>query len=123
MVVVLSAILPWTDGDGLPRDIPARLLIDPDAPTAGLNLGIVLLVVGTLGALVALLTMVSPRLGWIRRLVGLVALAIPGVFLFRLWGERGDGDIVGFIGLIGVGVIAAIGGALILLFAPGRPRG
>jgi hypothetical protein len=123
MAVVVSAILPWRGDDGLPRDIPARVLIDPNAPAAGLNLGIVLLVVGTLGALVALLTMVSPRLGWIRRLVGLATLAISGVFLFQLWGDRGDADIAAFVGLIGTGVIAAVGGALIQLFAPSSPRG
>jgi len=120
VTVIVSAVLPWTrTGEGLPRDIPARLLIDPQGPASGLNLGIVLLVVGAIGALVALLTMVAPWLGFLRRLVGLATLALPLLFVIRAWADTGLG---GLIDLIGAGVYGAAAGSIIQIVA-GKWRG
>ncbi len=111
VAVIVSAVLPWTAaGRGLPREIPARQLIDAQGAATGVNLGIVLLVVGAVGAMVALLTMVLPWLGFLRRLVGLLTLAIPVLFVLRtLEPPAGLGDL---IDVLGVGVYAAAAGAV-----------
>lgn len=117
VAVIVSAILPWvrTGAGELPRDIPARTLLDPNGPGSGLNLGVVLLVVGTVGALVALFTMVVPWLGFLRRLAGLATLAIPVLFVVRVW-QVGTG--LGDLGaLLGAGVYAAGAGALAQIVA------
>lgn len=120
VTVIVSAVLPWTrTGEGLPRDIPARLLFDPQGPASGLNLGIVLLVMGAIGALAALLTMVAPWLGFLRRLVGLATLTLPILFVIRAWADTGLG---GLIDLIGAGVYGAAAGAVIQIVA-GKWRG
>jgi hypothetical protein len=117
VAVVVSAILPWAgDGQGLPRDIPARVLIDPTGPVSGINLGVVLLVAGTIGALAALLTMVVPWLGVLRRLVGLATLAVPALFLFRAW-EPLAGGLGAFPDLLEPGVVAAAAGGLVQIVA------
>ncbi len=109
VAVVVSAILPWTEGGAIPREIPARSLIELRGG-AGLNLGFVLLVAGTIGALVALLTMLLPWLGFLRRLVGLLTLALPVLFVLRTLDPGGGfGDLAG---VLGAGVYAAGGGAI-----------
>lgn len=111
--VIVSAILPWaTQGRGLPRDIPARILLDPNGPASGVNLGVVVLVAGTVGALAALLTMVVPWLGFLRRLVGLATLAVPALFLFRSWEPQLAGGLRAFLDLLQPGVVAAAAGGL-----------
>jgi RNA polymerase subunit RPABC4/transcription elongation factor Spt4 len=114
VTVVVSAILPWTEGGAQPREIPARALIDAGG-SGGVNLGFVLLVAGTIGALVALLTMLLPWLGFLRRLVGIVTLAIPVLFVLRALDPlAGSGDL---IGVLGAGVYAAGGGAVAQIVA------
>lgn len=109
VAVVVSAILPWTEGDALPREIPALSLIELRGD-AGVNLGFVLLVAGTIGALVALLTMLLPWLGFLRRLVGILTLALPVLFVLRaLDPGAGLGDLAR---VLGAGVYAAAGGAI-----------
>lgn len=109
VAVVVSAIVPWTAGGALPREIPARSLIELQGG-AGVNLGFVLLVAGTIGALVALLTMVLPWLGSLRRLVGVLTLALPVLFVLRTLDPGvGFGDLAE---VLGAGVYAAGGGAI-----------
>jgi hypothetical protein len=116
VAVILSAVLPW-DGpfrSSLPRDIAASRLLAPDAAGNGLSLGILLLVTGTLGALVALLTMAIPILKPLRRLVGLLSLSLP--FLFAVQTGRpilAEGSITPLWSALGVGVYVAAGGAFI----------
>jgi hypothetical protein len=109
VAVVVSAILPWTAEGALPREIPAHSLIELRRG-AGVNLGFVLLVSGTVGALVALLTMLLPWLGFLRRLAGLLTLALPVLFVLRTIDPgAGFGDL---LGVLGAGVYAAGGGAI-----------
>jgi hypothetical protein len=115
VAVILSAVLPW-DGpfrSSLPRDIPAVRLLS-DAGGSGLSLGILLLSVGTLGALMALLTMAVPVLKPLRRLVGLLSLSLP--FLFAVQTGRpilAEGSITPLWSALGVGVYVAAGGAFV----------
>jgi hypothetical protein len=109
VAVVVSAILPWTEGGALPREIPVSSLIELRGD-AGVNLGFVLLMAGTIGALVALLTMLLPWLGFLRRLAGILTLALPVLFVLRaLDPGTGLGDLAG---VVGAGVYAAGGGAI-----------
>ena len=113
VAVVISAILPWTSNGALPREIAARSLIGMG--DGGINLGVVLLTAGTIGALVALLTMLFPWLGFLRRLVGILTLAVPVLFVLRaLDPAAGLGDLAR---VLGVGVYAAAGGALAQVLA------
>jgi hypothetical protein len=123
LAVIVSALLPWTGpeyvaGSITPRDIPIRALLDPEAPQSGINLGIVLLGAGVLGALVALITMVLPVLKFLRRLVGLATLALAGVFVFRLIQGLLTEDALDRIwGVLGVGVYVAAAGAFTQMVA------
>ena len=120
VAVILSAVLPWEGSfrSPLPRDIPAARLLSQSAPTDGLSLGILLLAVGTLGALVALLTMAMPLLKPLRRIVGLLSLSLP--FLFALRTAQPlfpTGDISALWPSLGVGVYVAAGGAFVQIVA------
>ena len=120
VAVIVSAVLEWGGpfaGD-LPRDIAARLLFDPTGPATGPNLGVVLLGVGTGGALVAILTMAAPALKPLRRLMGLVALAIPAGFTLRTAQLALEtGGILDLPALLGTGVYVAAVGAFVELVA------
>jgi hypothetical protein len=124
--VVVSALLPWTvggpDARVFPADVPARALLPFGEGAGGPTLGVVLLVAGVIGALVALLTMVVPAVGFLRRLVGLATMAAPVLFALRLVTTAGvsPGDLPGAIG-IGVWVCGA--GALVLMVAGRWSRG
>ena len=116
VAVVVSATLEWNGpfGPDLPRDIAFRLLFDPTGRATGINLGVVLLIVGTVGALVAILTMAVPALKPIRRLVGLVTLAIPVGFAVRTFQlALGVGSLLDLPSLLGPGVYVALVGAFI----------
>jgi hypothetical protein len=114
VAVVLSAILPWTANGALPREIAARSLVQVGGG-GGLNVGVVLLVAGTVGALVALVTMLLPWLGFLRRLVGILTLVVPVLFVLRaLDPTAGFGDL---FQVLSVGVYAAAGGALAQVLA------
>lgn len=113
VAVVVSAILPWRPSGALPREIAARSLIG--SGSGGVNLGVILLIAGTVGALVALLTMLLPWLGFLRRLAGILTLAVPVLFVLRaLDPTAGLGDLPG---ALGVGVYAAAGGAVAQILA------
>jgi hypothetical protein len=106
VAVILSSILDWGRGElagTFPRDIPARQLISPGAEVTGVSMGIVLVAVGTLGALLALLTMAVPFLKFLRRLVGLATLAVPVLYVIRvvvvpLFAEFRFSEVVGVLG-------------------------
>jgi hypothetical protein len=118
--VIVSAILEWNGpfGPDRPRDIAARLLFDPSGPPTGPNLGFVLLVVGTTGALVAILTMAVPVLKPLRRLMGLVALAIPAGFAVRTFQlALEDGALLDLPALLGPGVYVALAGGFVEMVA------
>jgi RNA polymerase subunit RPABC4/transcription elongation factor Spt4 len=120
VAVIVSAVLEWRGpfGQDLPRDIAFRLLFDPQGPATGPNLGVVLLGVGTLGALVALLTMAVPILRLVRRLVGLITLAIPAGFAVRTFQVAvEDGRFLDLPSLLGPGVYVAAAGAFVQMVA------
>lgn len=119
VTVIVSSILSWRgalDGE-FPKDIPAVAILDPGV-TSGLNLGLVLLAIGTLGALVALLTMAVPFLKFVRRLIGLVTLAIPVAFALRTADPLlADGRIGDLPAALGIGVYLAAAGAVTQIVA------
>ena len=125
IAVILSSVLIW-DGPfrgQVPRDIAARLLLDPGGEASGINLGILLLALGTLCALACLLEMASPRTALFRRFLGLAALAVPIAFATRtLGGVVEEGVVADLPGVLGVGVYAAAVGALLVLSAPADRR-
>ncbi len=119
VAVIASSILVWRgpfDGQ-FPKDIPAAAILDPDA-TGGLNLGVVLLGIGTLGALFALLTMAVPFLKFVRRLIGLVTLLIPVGFVLRTADPLlADGRLGELPSALGIGVYVAAAGAVTQMVA------
>lgn len=121
MAVLFSALLEWAPGAeqgpgaAFPRDIPFRRLLDVEAVGPGISLGLVLLVAGVAGALLALLTMVVPALKFLRRLVGLACLALPVLFAFRA--APSFGEIGRLPELLGVGVYVAAVGAFVQVVA------
>jgi Double zinc ribbon len=118
VAVIVSAVLEWGGpfGRPFPRDIAFRLLFDPNGPATGPNLGVVLLAVGTVGALVALLTMAVPAFTPLRRLIGLLTLAIPAGFVLRT-ATLGDGTFVDLPSLLEAGVYVAVAGAFVEMVA------
>lgn len=120
VAVIVSAILEWEGpfAEDLPRDIAFRLLFHPQGPATGPNLGVVILGVGTLGALVALLTMAVPIVKPARRLIGLITLAIPAGFAVRTFQVAvDDGMFLDLPSLLGPGVYVALAGAFVELVA------
>ncbi|MDQ4005279.1 MAG: zinc ribbon domain-containing protein [Actinomycetota bacterium] len=119
VAVVISGVLPWKGPfrDSMPVDIPVGALLDPETE-GGISLGIVLLVAGTAGALMALLTMAMPLLKPIRRVVGLLTLLLPVGFALRtLEAAVADGEITALWAGLGTGVYVAAAGALVELVA------
>jgi hypothetical protein len=71
-----------------------------------------------LGALVALLTMVLSALKFLRRLIGLATLAIPGLFVFRVvQAAMAAGLLDRILSVLGVGVYVAAAGAFTQMVA------
>jgi hypothetical protein len=123
LAVIMSAILDWGGSfrGSLPRDITAAWLLDPDAPAAGPTLGLVLLLAGTLGALISLLVMAAPGFTFLRRFVGLLTMTIPLGFALRtLQSVASEGSVLDLPSALGVGVVVAAAGAILQLVAP-RP--
>jgi Double zinc ribbon len=118
VAVIVSSILDWGGPfrENLPRDIPFRLLLDPGGSATGPSLGVVLLGVGTAGALMALLTMAVPGLKPLRRLIGLVALIIAVGFALRTL-ELGGVGLFGLPTALGPGVYTALAGGFVQLLA------
>jgi hypothetical protein len=121
----MSAILDWGGAFAatLPRDISATWLLDPSSPESGPSLGVLVLFVGTLGALVALVSMAAPGFTFLRRGMGLLTLMIPIAFGLRtlqlLAGEAGLSELPSSLG---IGVVVATVGGLVQLAAGKRRR-
>lgn len=124
LAVILSAIVDWGGPfrASLPRDISATWLLEPAASPEGPSLGVLLLVAGTLGALVALVAMAAPGFTFLRRFVGLVTLMVPvGFGLRTVQSLAEESSLSELPSALGLGVVmAAAGGSLLL--AARRPR-
>lgn len=86
--VVASGFLEWRAeslGGGSAADIPLRFLTNPkaDARQGEITIALVLLGLGTLGALASLVSMLVPWLRFVRRLIGGLTLLVPVVFVVR----------------------------------------
>jgi hypothetical protein len=86
--VVASGFMEWRAealGGGTAADIPLRFLADPEANArpGDITIALVLLGLGTLGALAALVSMVVPWLRFARRVIGGFTLLVPLVFAIR----------------------------------------
>ena len=124
LTVILSAIVDWGGpfAETLPRDISAAWLLDPGVQATGPTLGVVLLLLGTVGALVTLLAMAVPGFTFLRRFLGLVTLMFPLGFVLRTIQElSGESRLSDVPSAIGLGVVMAGAGAL-LQFVARRPR-
>jgi hypothetical protein len=122
VAVILSAVLPWVGPDFTPvirpRDVAFGELLDPDAPRTGPTLAHVLVGVGLAGALLALLTMIAPFLKFLRRIVGLLTLAVVGLFVFRLVQELIEiGFVDRFLSAVEAGPYVAAAGAFTQMIA------
>jgi hypothetical protein len=123
LAVIVSAILEWGGSfeGSLPRDISAVWLLDPKASGDGPTLGLVLLLAGTVGALVSLLVMAAPGFTFLRRFVGLLSMTIPLAFALRtLQSVASEGSVLDLPSALEVGVVVAAAGAILQLMAP-RP--
>jgi hypothetical protein len=121
LAVLMSALLPWTTGRVLepavfPRHLEfGNLLLGFLSERPGPNLDLVLVIAGTVGATVALITMVVPILKPLRRVVGLATLAIPVLFVLRsfpLLVNVGGGSLDGLLDFLDVGFYVAAAGAI-----------
>lgn len=120
VAVIVSSILRWDGpfGEPLPRDIPFAALFDPAGAVGGPNLGVVLLAAGTVGALLALLTMAVPAMKFLRRIVGLAVLAVAVGFALRTIQLSLEGGELGRLpDLLGVGVFVCAAGAFVQMVA------
>jgi hypothetical protein len=121
IAIAISSALPWIasvqGGDSIKGfDVPAAFLFDfKKAGSGGLKIGLVVLLVGVIGAALTLL----PVTGAIRRLLGGLGVVIGGLYVVQL-GRLVDavGGGVSLTDAIGFGVYVAAGGGLLL--AAGR---
>jgi hypothetical protein len=112
--VIAGGILPWVnfefDFNGF--KIPAKFLFTGNGRTGeGFSVGILLVVFGA----IALLLSFTPRLHAIRRIAGLLGLAVPVVFVIQvltggtsagvLFKDLGPGAYTAFVG----GILALVG--------------
>ena len=120
VAVVASSALPWVDRAEplLPRDIAFTFVLFGSSAEREPSLGLVLLGVGMTGALVALLATAVPAARPIRRLLGVLALAVPALFVFRVF----VADVGGVLDLLAIGPYVAAGGAALQVFAGSRSR-
>jgi hypothetical protein len=126
LAVILSAIVDWGGPfpASLPRDISASWLLDPGAPASGPSLGVVLLVAGTVGALVTLVGMAAPGFTFLRRFMGLATLMVPIAFGLRTIQSLAEGSSMSELpSALGLGVTMAAAGGLLQLAARRQRRG
>jgi hypothetical protein len=120
LAVIISAVLDWGGpfSESLPRDISAAWLLDPSTSSSGPSLGAVLLIAGTIGALVSLVGMAAPAFTFLRRLVGLLTVMVPVAFALRtLEALVEEASILDLPSALGIGVAVSAGGGLVELFA------
>jgi hypothetical protein len=116
LAVAVASILPWFAVEGTQSlsgfDVPLQFLFDPLQPSDGVKIGLIVLLLGLGGAW---LSFSSSRTG-LRRLLGLAAIAIGGVFILQLASfvdQVGAG--VSVTDVIGFGVYVTIVGGVMLL--------
>jgi len=85
---VASGFLEWRAealGGGTAADIPLRFVANPraDARQGDITVALLLLGLGTVGAIAALLSILVPWLRFLRRLIGAFTLIVPVVFVVR----------------------------------------
>ena len=83
-IVIGSAFLPWTRGafgSADSFDVPAMFLFDYETTSSAPDWGIVVVVLGAIGLLIALSNMGKGAL----RTVGIVTAAVVVLFLFQFW--------------------------------------
>jgi hypothetical protein len=88
ILVVVSGFLEWRAealGGGTGADIPIRFLVNPraDARAGDITVALLLLGLGTAGAIAALLSILLPWLRFLRRVIGGLTLLVPVVFVVR----------------------------------------
>lgn len=88
IVVVASGFLEWRAealGGGTAADIPLRFLVNPkaDARPGDITVALLLLALGTAGAIAALVSILIPWLRFLRRVIGGFTLLVPVVFVVR----------------------------------------
>lgn len=99
----------------------AAWLLEPSGIVTEPSLGVVLLVIGTLGALMSLVGMAAPGFTFLRRFVGLLSLMVPMAFAFRTLQLTEGLSVTELPSALGAGAVLAASGALLEL-AIGRPR-
>lgn len=127
LAVIASGFLEWRTevlGGGTGAEVPLRFLADPEAAArrGEWTIALLLLVLGAVGAMVALLTIVVPRLRRLRGLVGVLTLVVPAAFVVRT--EIALGLLGGshpFLESFGPGVWLAVGASVMQVVA-GRLR-
>jgi hypothetical protein len=123
IVVVASGFLEWRAealGGGTAADIPIRFLANPraDARAGDITVALLLLGLGTAGAIAALLSILLPWLRFLRRLIGALTLLVPVVFVVRMdFTLRFFGGDHPFLASIGPGVWVCAVAAVIELVA------
>ena len=118
-ILAAAAFLPWFSIPGFDEanafDISLSFLWDLNG-TGDPMLGLAIVALGGLGLLAAILPLVPARL---RRLAALAGLVLTGLFVFQV--HRGiDTTFSDTTDAMGIGVYAALAGALLLLVAPKR---
>lgn len=111
MAVVLSALLPWLSGGGArvaPKDIPSLVLVGSDG---GPSLAILLLALGSAGALAAIVSMLVPPARFLRRVLGSLTLTVIVVFGVRFAIDLPEG--ASLLRQLGPGAYMAAAGALL----------
>jgi hypothetical protein len=123
IVVVASGFLEWRAevlGGGTAADIPLRFLFDPraDARPGDITVALLLLGLGTAGAIAALLSILLPALRFLRRVIGGLTLIVPVVFAVRTeLTLRFFGGEHSFLDSIGRGVWLCAGAAVVEIVA------
>jgi len=111
IATAVAAFLPWVrfDFDASAFKIPLKFLFQAEGGSTTANAGIVLVVVAALGLVLSFI----PSASLVRRLLGLVAIAVAVVFVFQLLRFRSVtvGDLVSNLG---AGAYAAAVGGLLL---------
>lgn len=114
IAVALAVFLPWlsvpgSSSDGF--DVPLSFLWSPEPGGTGIKLGIVLLIMGAIGAGLTLL----PGTKQIRRMVGSLTLLITVAYVVSLFRAVGKLDVdANALDYMGAAVyVSAVGGALL----------
>jgi hypothetical protein len=121
-VVAVAGPVPWLRTPSVSGfDVPFLAIFGSSAADA-LRLGLVLLVIGVLGAGLSAAAPLAP----VRRSFGSLVFLIVGTFATRLVVDAFDAgaDLGDVLSVVGLGPYVALAGAVLLMFGPaGRARG